>query len=175
MSTHSESVDLVSLPWDPVASKMKTLWMEQCHVAYLRALTAMACCSMAKPEPDIHKIDWQLQHELVHMPIGVQLKSTTQDVWGEDHVTCTIDAATHEKLRVNDSYRRFLFFLVLPHETPWVSICDESLAISRRMFWLDVKGESRLTADSKTYRVPLNQQVTPEWLCSIFTSLTRGN
>jgi hypothetical protein len=143
--------------------------MEQCQVAYLRAVCAQACCDMSKSDMDIHKIDWSIQHEDAHMPIGVQLKSVR--VAPNELPRVQIDDATHKVLRRTDAFRRFLFVLSLPDDGQWVQYTPEALHVRTQMFWLNLRGEDPLKTATKTYPVIKDQVVTSEWLCGIFRDI----
>lgn len=158
---------------DPMRSRVKTLWMEQCQVAYLRAVAAQACCSMAKPEPDIHGVDWHLQHERAQIPIGIQLRSAHEEELSGEHVTFAIDKKLHDILRAKDSYYRYLFVLILPNDGNWVVPNCDALRVRWCMYWLSVRGEGSLRTKSHAYQIDRSHQVTPQWLCSVFEEFAK--
>lgn len=138
-------------------------------MAYLHALCAQACCDLSEPKMDIHKIDWAIQHQDAFMPVGIQLKSVLVDPNTLPRVK--IDKATHDVLRRKDAFNRFLFVLALPKDGKWVCPTLDALLVRTCMYWHDLRGESALTAATKTYTAIPGQVVTPDWLCGVFRGI----
>ncbi len=156
---------------DPVQSKAKTGLMQACQIAYMRAVCAQACFTLAKYEEDYDKVDIVTHRIGLYMHVSMQLKSVIDR--GDSHLYVDIDRDTYNEFRRRDTYKRYLLLMVLPREEKWIEVNPELLVIKKCMYWVDIKGHAAISTESKRIHFNAHQVVTPEWLCSIADELKR--
>jgi len=155
---------------------------EQFSNAYLRAVAAAAGCSVAKPEPDEDKIDWNIRSTegqgLIRSPsVEIQLKCTELDTRDCDTLRYELDVETHGKLR--DDYalvpRILVVVLVPPDPADWLLQSEEELAMRRCGYWLSLRDEppssNRATV---TVNLPRTQLFTVEALHQMLQTISHG-
>lgn len=137
-------------------SSASTLFMEKFSEAYVRAVAAVACCSVAKPDPDVEKLDLVLSRDLGVQSIAIQLKSTTADSRDDSSVWYDLDIETYDVLRkVAVGVPRYLVVVLMPGDSrEWLQQTEEQLAMRRCAYYVSLAGYASTTNDS-TVRVIL--------------------
>ena len=157
---------------------------EQFSAAYLRALAAVAGCSVAKPEPDCDGEDLVLSTRLLDTPIrspklAVQLKCSSVVTKLRDEISFPLSIKNYDDLRpTNLAVPRILVVVEIPAgENPeaWLDQSPDRLCLLRTAFWISLYG-LRPTSNEMTVsvRIPLSQRLTSPALRGMMSTIGNG-
>lgn len=154
---------------DPRLSICSTQWMEAAHNGVLRSIAAQARCSLAKPDPDVHKLDYYVTHENWAVPFGVQLKSVLVDdsVFEGCELAYRVEVDLYDKLRACPM-DAILLVQLLPKCGPWIEHVETHSELRNHMLWYSLAGLPPSNAGKPTIHIPFANVVTPEWLARVF-------
>jgi hypothetical protein len=165
-----------------VCEAHETWRMEEFSSAYVRAVSATAGCSVAKPEVDDDSIDLILKRKrpgtAVRSPqLDIQLKATYTDCIREGHISYPLSIKNYDEFRpVNVAVPRILVVVAMnPEAGAWIEHSQESLSLRKCGYWISLRGEPPLSnTTSRTVAIPREQVFDAIGLHRIFEALESG-
>jgi hypothetical protein len=131
------STNLMSYPFDTCGPR-ETWRMQDFSSAYVRAISAVAGCSVTKPDVDDDSIDLILKRrregtKIRSQQLDIQLKSTYTDCVKADHIAYPLKIKNYNDLRIiNVAVARVLVIVIMNPEAP--SARKDDASPSRPLF-----------------------------------------
>ena len=135
--------------------------------AYLRAVAATAGCSLAKPWPDDHKVDWTVRWlgATDIAAVDIQLKATATDPGPGDELRYWCDdLELYELLRRPRQFiPRILVLTVAAVDTEdWLVARESYTTLGCQAYWVSLRGLPAVdNRTGATIRIPKSQAFTP--------------
>ena len=175
------SANLMSYPFD-TCGPHETWRMQDFSSAYVRAISAVAGCSVTKPDVDDDSIDLILKRrregtKIRSQQLDIQLKSTYTDCVKADHVAYPLEIKNYNDLRlINVAVARVLVIVTMnPEAGNWLDHTEDSLSLFKCGYWISLRGKPQVANNSKvTIRIPRAQVFDASSLHGIFENLENG-
>lgn len=161
---------------------------EEFSYAYIHAVAAVAGYSFqaATRQLDIAGID-AIIHAIGRngtvksrpLPLYLQVKSSSQDLYRPDYIYYDLSIEDYNSLR-DDELRAspiILVVVLVPKEkSEWLSNTEEELCLRRCAYWKSLRGDNPITGDQKNTRIkiPRSQQLTVDSLQGIMRRIGQG-
>lgn len=150
--------------------------------SYIRAVIAIAGCSVARPETDDDKIDFiatsRVRGSAFNKPkIDIQSKCKIGDLPVGDPLSYQLDIETYDNLRDPQvTNPRILVVVFAPHHIDeWTVQKEEQLAMRHCGFWTSLSGEPEVTGQaSKAVHLPRANIFTPHALQAMMVNASNG-
>jgi hypothetical protein len=156
--------------------------MQQFSQAYVKAVAAVASCSVNWEVVDVNSIDgffkrpggrgvWQ------GAQVAFQLKSTYADCIGDDHVTFPLTLKNYDDLRSEQVIvPRILIVVVIPADVgEWTKHDETALAMRKCGYWMTIRGAPQTpNTSSKTVHLPRAQVFDEVALSGMFDRVESG-
>jgi len=133
-------------------------------LGYSRAIAAAAGCALEHRTIDMYSVDVTFHHadpraSWAPGQLEAQLKCTTQDVVGDDHVTWSLGRQTYDRLRSDKVVvPSVLIVLVVPGDMDdWLLQSPNQLSITAEAYWMSLRGAPGIDTASKVVHVPRTQ------------------
>lgn len=159
---------------------------EQLQNAYLQAVAAAACCSLAKPTPDVDGIDWQVTYRAKQPAPGVdplallmlQLKATSRtlsSLEGKQTFPLRLSRGHFNHLNVvNPTTPRLLIAMIVPDDISlWIEATHNAMSLRHCCFWANLAGKTASGATS-TVNVRTDHIFDDVSLCEIMCQIGKN-
>ncbi|GJO02369.1 hypothetical protein NJB18091_37220 [Mycobacterium marinum] len=171
---------IYNLPGDSLpVSEMK----QQLSIAYIQMVIAAAGCTAVSFATDYDGVDCGIKSSVEYgyklgPQLDVQLKCTSQDVVGAEHVSWKIDKRTHHYVSSpKRSNPAVLAVLVVPADhCAWLNVDEERLLTESIMYWTPGCDLPALPdgQESITVKIPRENRFTRETLLGIMEEIGEG-
>lgn len=156
--------------------------MQDFSSAYVRAISAVAGCSVTKPDVDDDSIDLILKRrregtKIRSQQLDIQLKSTYTDCVKTDHVAYSLKIKYYNDLRpINVAVARVLVIVTMnPEAGNWLDHTEDNLSLFKCGYWISLREKPQVTNKSDvTIRIPRTQVFDASSLHRIFENLENG-
>lgn len=160
----------------------ETWRMQDFSSAYVRAISAVAGCSVTKPDVDDDSIDLILKRKregtrIRSQQLDIQLKATYTDCLKEHHVAYPLKIKNYNELRpTNVAVARILVIVTMnPEAGDWLEHTEDNLSLFKCGYWMSLRGQPQVASDTKvTIRIPRSQVFDASSLHAIFEDLEDG-
>jgi hypothetical protein len=175
------STNLMSYPFD-TCSPHETWRMQDFSSAYVRAISAVAGCSVTKPDVDNDSIDLILKRKregtkIRSQQLDIQLKSTYTDCVRADHIAYSLKIKNYNELRpLNVAVARVLVIVTMnPEAGNWLDHTEDNLSLFKCGYYTSLRGMPQVANKSGvTIRIPRTQVFNASSLHGIFENLENG-
>jgi len=148
--------------------------------AYVRAVAAVAGCSVDKPENDYDSVDLCI-NAIGYDPmqphrLELQLKCTSRDVLDAESVRYPLNLKNYNDLRFTTFIPRLLIVVLVPENIgEGIQQSESEISLKHCAYWVSLRGmpETRNT-NRITVELPRRNQFTAEALESIMQRISKG-
>ena len=180
-ASFSPSANLMSHPFD-TCGPHETWRMQDFSSAYVRAISAVAGCSVTKPDVDDDSIDLILKRRregtrIRSQQLDIQLKSTYTDCVKADHIAYSLKIKNYNDLRpLNVAVARILVIVTMyPEAGNWLDHTEDNLRLFKCGYWISLRGKPQVANNRKVaIRIPRTQVFNASSLHGIFENLENG-
>jgi hypothetical protein len=156
-----------------------TQQQEQFSKAYIRAVSAIAGCTLAEPEVDDDSIDITLSSKLFPRKpkLDIQIKCHMHDTCiDESGLKYSLKRKNYDDLRTTDVLvPRVLVVVVVPKKLEnWLSQSDNEAMIRYCAYWVSLRGLPEKDQGSITVSIPQLNRVTSEGLNQLMQKIALG-
>ncbi|MEG4224609.1 DUF4365 domain-containing protein [Microcoleus sp. N9_B2] len=154
---------------------------EQFSKAYVRAVAAVAGCSVDQPENDYDSVDLCIKavdrDPVQPHRLELQLKCTSRDVLNAQCVRYPLNVKNYNDLRVTAFIPRLLVVVLVPENIgKWIQQSEQEMLLRHCAYWLSLRGMPETQNTSRvTVELPRNNQFTAEALQSIMQRISQGD
>ena len=148
--------------------------------AYVRAVAAVAGCSVDQPENDYDSVDLCIKaigyDPMQPHRLELQLKCTSRDVLDAEFVRYPLNVKNYNDLRVTTFIPRLLIVVLVPENIEeWIQQSESEMLIKHCAYWVSLRGmpETRNT-NRITVELLRQNQFTAEALESIMQRISKG-
>ena len=148
--------------------------------AYVRAVAAVAGCSVDQPENDYDSVDLCIKaigyDPMQPHRLELQLKCTSRDVLDNAFVRYPLNVKNYNDLRVTTFIPRLLIVVLVPENIEeWIQQSESEMLIKHCAYWVSLRGmpETRNT-NRITVELLRQNQFTAEALESIMQRISKG-
>ena len=148
--------------------------------AYVRAVAAVAGCSVDQPENDYDSVDLCIKaigyDPMQPHRLELQLKCTSRDVLDNAFVRYPLNVKNYNDLRVTTFIPRLLIVVLVPENIEeWIQQSESEMLIKHCAYWVSLRGmpETRNT-NRITVELLRRNQFTPDALESIMQRISKG-
>ncbi|ANL70606.1 hypothetical protein AMC83_CH00572 [Rhizobium phaseoli] len=150
--------------------------------AYIRAVAAVAGCTVATPETDNDKVDWMISSRVrgtkfTKPQINLQAKCLLGGAAEGERISYSLDIDTYDNLRDQQvTNPRILVVVLAPiHPEDWIIQDEAQLVLKHCAYWLSLKGEPDVpNSASKTVYLPRLNIFTPKVLQAMMSRTSNG-
>jgi Domain of unknown function (DUF4365) len=156
-----------------------TQQQEQFSKAYIRAVSAIAGCTLAEPEVDDDSIDITLSSRRFDRKpkLDIQLKCYMQDTCIEESgLQYSLKRKNYDELRITDVLvPRLLVVVVVPKQIEnWLSQSDNEAMIRYCAYWVSLRGLPDKDQGKITVSIPQLNRVTSDALNELMQKIASG-
>ncbi|MEG4166816.1 MULTISPECIES: DUF4365 domain-containing protein [unclassified Microcoleus] len=148
--------------------------------AYVRAVAAVAGCSVDQPENDYDSVDLCIKaigsDPMQPHRLELQLKCTSRDVLDAESVRYPLNVKNYNDLRVTAFIPRLLVVVLVPENIgEWIQQSEQEMLLRHCAYWVSLRGmpETRNT-NRITVELPRRNHFTPQALESIMQRISKG-
>ncbi|NJK76628.1 MAG: DUF4365 domain-containing protein [Microcoleus sp. SU_5_6] len=131
--------------------------------AYVRAVAAVAGCSVDQPEDDYDSIDLRIkarsiQGAVSYPQLDLQLKCTSRDILDANCIRYPLILKNYNDLRINCQIPRILVVVLVPENiAEWLEQSEQQMSIKYCAYWVSLRGFSATgNIRSVTVELPRN-------------------
>ena len=149
--------------------------------AYVRAVAAVAGCSVDQPENDYDSVDLCIKaigsDPMQPHRLELQLKCTSRDVLNTQYVRYPLNVKNYRDLRIATFIPRILVVVLVPENIgEWIQYSEQEMLLRHCAYWLSLRGMSETENTNRvTVELPRNNQFTAAALQSIMQRISQGD
>jgi hypothetical protein len=149
--------------------------------AYVRAVAAVAGCSVDQPEDDYDSTDLRLKARIIegavsYPQLDLQLKCTSRDVIDADCIRYPLILKNYNDLRINCQVPRILVVVLVPENiAEWLEQSEQQMSIRYCAYWVSLRGfPATGNIKSVTVELPRSNLFTVEAIESMMQRISQG-
>jgi Domain of unknown function (DUF4365) len=149
--------------------------------AYVRAVAAVAGCSVDQPEDDYDSIDLRIkarsiQGAVSYPQLDLQLKCTSRDLLDTNFIRYPLILKNYNDLRINCQIPRILVVVVVPENlADWIEQSEQEMLIKSCAYWVSLRGlPATQNIKSVTVELPRSNLFTVKAIESMMKRISQG-
>ncbi len=149
--------------------------------AYVRAVAAVAGCSVNQPEDDYDSTDLRIKARSIegavsYPQLDLQLKCTSKYVLDADCIRYPLILKNYNDLRINCQIPRILVLVVVPENlADWIQQSEQEMLIKSCAYWVSLRGlPVTQNIKSVTVEFPRSNLFTVKAIESMMQRISQG-
>ena len=149
--------------------------------AYVRAVAAVAGCSVDQPEDDYDSTDLRIKARSIegavsYPQLDLQLKCTSRDVLDADCIRYPLILKNYNDLRINCQVPRILVVVVVPENlADWIQQSEQEMLMKSCAYWVSLRGLlATRNIKSVTVELPRSNLFTVKAIESMMERISQG-